>query len=117
MLTSLFILPDCGLPTEIGDALDHVVLNLESLFVMKIEPRTTGGARIVPASLKKIQFFIKNLNSGVFPVLLLVYLQREAEQLFRYKPKSHAVDIFNFDVFVLAQVFAQAGNKNIEAAA
>jgi len=31
VLKSLFILPDCGLPTEVGDALDHDVLNLESL--------------------------------------------------------------------------------------
>lgn len=48
VLNSLFISPDCGLPTEAGDALDHVVLNLESLFVMKIEPKTIAGAGIVP---------------------------------------------------------------------
>jgi hypothetical protein len=31
-----------------GDALNHVVLNLESLFVMKIEPKTIAGAGLVP---------------------------------------------------------------------
>lgn len=43
-----FILPDCGLPTEVGVALNHDVLNLESCFVMKIEPRTVGEVGIVP---------------------------------------------------------------------
>lgn len=59
LLSVLFNLPGCGLPTGVGDALIHVVLNLENLFVMKFATRTIGRSGKVPADEKKVIFFIR----------------------------------------------------------
>ncbi|NUO00479.1 MAG: hypothetical protein HUU01_07685 [Saprospiraceae bacterium] len=61
-----FMLPDCGLPTKAGDALNHDVLNLESCFVMKIEPKTIGRVGLVPPALKKIQFLSKKPGKACY---------------------------------------------------
>ena len=52
-----FILPDCGLPTEVGDALNHDVLNLESLSCDENRTKNRWKGRNSSTRLKKSSIF------------------------------------------------------------